>query len=177
MIRRPPRSTLFPYTTLFRSVFVELSGRCGLLFRGLAVGSGNVEDRKSTRLNSSLTNLVCRLLLEKKKIACRDVVEGAAISVTLRDLIQALVERYEAMSRRLIGEGGDSSPLRGAGAGSVHQPAASIPHRQVAGAAVGVVRDVGYPPCFLVGLKGRLVTAAAIAQAEAPSTRGRGRGS
>src|SRR3712207_8087754 len=88
MIRRPPRSTLFPYTTLFRSFeyldlflihwplpgidvdYIETwqameeiyaSGRCR------AIGVSNL-DRKSTRLElQSRQYLVCRLLLEKKK--------------------------------------------------------------------------------------------------------------
>src|SRR5258705_815010 len=77
MIRRPPRSTLFPYTTLFRSLtsgFVNRSGRLsGALVLARRVATG---DRKSTRLNSShLGHLVCRLLLEKKKkIRCADVI-------------------------------------------------------------------------------------------------------
>src|SRR2546426_8561195 len=86
MIRRPPRSTLFPYTTLFRSkalfdldLSYELVGGVRL-----AVGGNNIfnvypdpkvkannisfGDRKSTRLKlQSPCNLVCRLLLEKKK--------------------------------------------------------------------------------------------------------------
>src|SRR3712207_8032917 len=79
MIRRPPRSTLFPYTTLFRSARGTLvpghepqrpkERRQLVLAEGLdrAVLQGRQEDRKSTRLNSSHANLVCRLLLEKKK--------------------------------------------------------------------------------------------------------------
>src|SRR3712207_7038639 len=94
MIRRPPRSTLFPYTTLFRSqrmvtaptvVFAskvpqltaaqlrgvrisELRLRDGVLVAEFATASGKSKDRKSTRLNSqSRQYLVCRLLLEKKK--------------------------------------------------------------------------------------------------------------
>src|SRR5258706_7759241 len=67
MIRRPPRSTLFPYTTLFRS------------FRSPQARRGPRSARRSKRLPEasrseehtselqSLTNLVCRLLLEKKK--------------------------------------------------------------------------------------------------------------
>src|SRR6476620_11897909 len=63
MIRRPPRSTLFPYTTLFRS-----PGRRGCLpRRWCRRPCSRRGDRKSTRLNSSHANLVCRLLLEKKK--------------------------------------------------------------------------------------------------------------
>src|SRR2546425_5158429 len=78
MIRRPPRSTLFPYTTLFRSsssqrggVRAARSGRHSpgsrVLLHPHARGDRS-RDRKSTRLNSrSLAYLVCRLLLEKKK--------------------------------------------------------------------------------------------------------------
>src|SRR3712207_8360370 len=101
MIRRPPRSTLFPYTTLFRSYYqktgqfpkaLEAAEKQRLEESNLGehVQSGNhyrskgeiysrmghfdtavdyFKDRKSTRLNSrSRQYLVCRLLLEKKKI-------------------------------------------------------------------------------------------------------------
>src|SRR2546429_4364460 len=66
MIRRPPRSTLFPYTTLFRSVAVALH----VLARGgqakaCAAHIGRSEEHTS-ELQSRL-HLVCRLLLEKKK--------------------------------------------------------------------------------------------------------------
>src|SRR3712207_8811142 len=92
MIRRPPRSTLFPYTTLFRSphfldhVKIEFTYQQFILvLRGLrkylTAGINKIGrtvkltevpwlllDRKSTRLNSSHAQyLVCRLLLEKKK--------------------------------------------------------------------------------------------------------------
>src|SRR3712207_8119885 len=93
MIRRPPRSTLFPYTTLFRSVQERhsyLRPRPGVRLPNAghvqmteelfdyARSEGDVAlvaytsllfgDRKSTRLNSSHAQyLVCRLLLEKKK--------------------------------------------------------------------------------------------------------------
>src|ERR1019366_10037068 len=63
MIRRPPRSTLFPYTTLFRSVHPHGRVRSGP--GCLAPGSGRSEEHTSEL--QSLTNLVCRLLLEKKK--------------------------------------------------------------------------------------------------------------
>src|SRR5258708_10114849 len=92
MIRRPPRSTLFPYTTLFRSndegwatIFVEwlkvsrLSAKDAVFV--LSVGGGNVEKNISPNLVTadgerseehtselqSPDHLVCRLLLEKKK--------------------------------------------------------------------------------------------------------------
>src|SRR2546430_4152294 len=72
MIRRPPRSTLFPYTTLFRSVI----GTAALALHANAVmGIGGVfgengRDVRSEEHTSELqsqSNLVCRLLLEKKK--------------------------------------------------------------------------------------------------------------
>src|SRR5258706_9735081 len=65
MIRRPPRSTLFPYTTLFRS---HLSGpaRARACPRRLD-GRGHARSEEHTSELQSLTNLVCRLLLEKKK--------------------------------------------------------------------------------------------------------------
>src|SRR5260370_26337618 len=70
MIRRPPRSTLFPYTTLFRS----RPGRSPRPFVidhiGSAVGEGDLLRRRSEEHTSELQshlNLVCRLLLEKKK--------------------------------------------------------------------------------------------------------------
>src|SRR5258706_3933196 len=68
MIRRPPRSTLFPYTTLFRSWIRWW--RCELN-RGLGSGArGPAPPQRSEEHTSelqSLTNIVCRLLLEKKK--------------------------------------------------------------------------------------------------------------
>src|SRR5260370_10487375 len=75
MIRRPPRSTLFPYTTLFRSMERELSlrsflqgltsGPCETRHACLFVGLARSEEHTS-ELQSHL-NLVCRLLLEKKR--------------------------------------------------------------------------------------------------------------
>src|SRR3712207_7899582 len=96
MIRRPPRSTLFPYTTLFRSGVVEARGQAGLhverfALQGVeaevrAVAVDRVErvlreiddleaqadgaggDRKSTRLNSSHANISYAVFCLKKKI-------------------------------------------------------------------------------------------------------------
>src|SRR6185437_16901282 len=71
MIRRPPRSTLFPYTTLFRSALKCLGGeiQCKLWPRDDEERqNAEKRDRKSTRSElQSLAYLVCRLLLEKKK--------------------------------------------------------------------------------------------------------------
>src|SRR2546430_12542338 len=87
MIRRPPRSTLFPYTTLFRSIcdtpllapvrptFFR-SGACGLRFpaaRRVSVARTEARKRRASRSEEhtselqSQSNIVCRLLLEKKK--------------------------------------------------------------------------------------------------------------
>src|SRR6195952_4444177 len=91
MIRRPPRSTLFPYTTLFRSDEIEKEAVGRFLQTALIV-----DDRMTTRSEEhtselqSLRHLVCRLLLEKREVPgqyrarpCRcghpvDVTPGAA---------------------------------------------------------------------------------------------------
>src|SRR5437667_5714839 len=67
MLRRPPRSTLFPYTTLFRSEFQVLIG-AWRAFPLLAILTGvGILDRKSTRLNSShITNSYAVFCLKKK---------------------------------------------------------------------------------------------------------------
>src|SRR2546430_17434019 len=70
MIRRPPRSTLFPYTTLFRSQSDAPAGRQRgdrhLGHPGAAV-HGDPRSEEHTSELQSQSNLVCRLLLEKKK--------------------------------------------------------------------------------------------------------------
>src|SRR3712207_7217259 len=86
MIRRPPRSTLFPYTTLFRSKYrvsgkkirkfssplarndnvrVSMKRRCQLT-REIGANSRDQEDRKSTRLNSSHANISYAVFCLKK---------------------------------------------------------------------------------------------------------------
>src|SRR5436189_1850843 len=75
MLRRPPRSTLFPYTTLFRS---PEGDRPGLRFRGLGSGADGrmiiraAEDRKSTRLNSSHRCISYAVFCLKKKNSIED---------------------------------------------------------------------------------------------------------
>src|SRR5947207_7146837 len=66
MIRRPPRSTLFPYTTLFRSRPWEIDPGRPHLARGDRMGQLE-EDRKSTRLNSSHTVISYAVFCLKKK--------------------------------------------------------------------------------------------------------------
>src|SRR2546425_6760596 len=76
MIRRPPRSTLFPYTTLFRSEYGERFLRVLVRAQGEGVEAalGHEEEMRSEEHTSelqSLAYLVCRLLLEKKNIKSR----------------------------------------------------------------------------------------------------------
>src|SRR5690242_20858393 len=74
MLRRPPRSTLFPYTTLFRSTSVLLDSRVVVLRAmglmpgcwGASVGINPIRSEEHTSELQSHVNLVCRLLLEKK---------------------------------------------------------------------------------------------------------------
>src|SRR5436309_10735447 len=66
MIRRPPRSTLFPYTTLFRSGPTGLPRGCDTWPDRTSSGRGS-EDRKSTRLNSSHVKISYAVFCLKKK--------------------------------------------------------------------------------------------------------------
>src|SRR5437870_9628818 len=67
MIRRPPRSTLFPYTTLFRSIFAPAIGWPLARSRMLPVIVPPLRSEEHTSELQSRGHLVCRLLLEKKK--------------------------------------------------------------------------------------------------------------
>src|SRR2546430_9846358 len=69
MIRRPPRSTLFPYTTLFRS-FQVLANRRDYAHAGDDDSTIVVRSEEHTSELQSQSNLVCRLLLEKKLGGC-----------------------------------------------------------------------------------------------------------
>src|SRR5258707_11907985 len=93
MIRRPPRSTLFPYTTLFRSLLggpVPIGQLVGTVLHEhrhvvLAIRSHGGIDLRSEEHTSELQSrqyLVCRLLLEKKKKACRNSREIAGHAST-----------------------------------------------------------------------------------------------
>src|SRR5256885_3453519 len=98
MIRRPPRSTLFPYTTLFRSlkdnqlshrVFVgtaEIIDACCDAWIALLAETGRIRSlcsyprsEEHTSELQSPCNLVCRLLLEKKKLPIADTVLTASV--------------------------------------------------------------------------------------------------
>src|SRR5260221_10909341 len=89
MIRRPPRSTLFPYTTLFRSEgFWSGMGRAApggitpmnVKFKTDFTFMGVMRSEEHTSELQSHSDLVCRLLLEKKKIKKQDVHEQESMS-------------------------------------------------------------------------------------------------
>src|SRR5438309_7965029 len=82
MIRRPPRSTLFPYTTLFRSSVVRRAKKLALkrLIGGgeKGISAGDLRSEEHTSELQSQFHLVCRLLLEKKK----DTITGTTSTCT-----------------------------------------------------------------------------------------------
>src|SRR2546430_6581405 len=99
MIRRPPRSTLFPYTTLFRSprqssplpgpmIFVPSRFMCTFVPSGNTVSRCPAMTRSEEHTSElqSQSNLVCRLLLEKKKNDARGR-EGEAVTFIFRDAL------------------------------------------------------------------------------------------
>src|SRR5438874_8368319 len=73
MIRPPPRSTLFPYTTLFRSHQFGYGLCLGDFKRGVVVFLASIIDRKSTRLNSSHVEISYAVFCLKKKITLKAV--------------------------------------------------------------------------------------------------------
>src|SRR3712207_7907175 len=90
MIRRPPRSTLFPYTTLFRSVRLVVQSLAVKIARAVAAGTGRLvtaivapkalhrrpRSEEHTSELQSRQYLVCRLLLEKKQARTRHACTG-----------------------------------------------------------------------------------------------------
>src|SRR5258706_5614675 len=99
MIRRPPRSTLFPYTTLFRSPVDERQQKWRSKLR--SDGATTIHERvdvdvlrseEHTSELQSLTNLVCRLLLEKKNTTTRHVDALLFISVCVTSVLRVSVE-------------------------------------------------------------------------------------
>src|SRR3712207_7321995 len=95
MIRRPPRSTLFPYTTLFRSGLFAFSGgqadfvaaveAAGLQVLSNDAGASATTDRKSTRLNSSHANISYAVFcLKKKKRTSQGIT--AKVRTTMRSM-------------------------------------------------------------------------------------------
>src|SRR5256885_9421622 len=91
MIRRPPRSTLFPYTTLFRSPVAVHLDEVGeavahIVQRVGTLGMARDRSEEHTSELQSPCNLVCRLLLEKKKHHVHEREHGVSSTYLLGDL-------------------------------------------------------------------------------------------
>src|SRR5260370_18195692 len=94
MIRRPPRSTLFPYTTLFRSVLDLDRGEqhrapARLLDQRRQAGGERARSEEHTSELQSHLNLVCRLLLEKKNNAHNSLFPGPGASQMSKAYVSA----------------------------------------------------------------------------------------
>src|SRR5947208_13081400 len=93
MIRRPPRSTLFPYTTLFRSQIRVASERLAFGVNGENGAAGlELRSEEHTSELQSPDHLVCRLLLEKKKRSgttlSQSIVQGTQLVKRMDDTVQ-----------------------------------------------------------------------------------------
>src|SRR2546425_3771885 len=102
MIRRPPRSTLFPYTTLFRSLPDHRSGPRDLRDRQPAGRDREADADRSEEHTSelqSLAYLVCRLLLEKKDKSYLAVCFFVVKSVSTWHALELLAQGYGMMGR------------------------------------------------------------------------------
>src|SRR2546429_872783 len=101
MIRRPPRSTLFPYTTLFRSA-VEMRGVAQQVETHAAILEHRLlrSEEHTSELQSRL-HLVCRLLLEKKKKGTSSAVYGIEKDNRARRLHLRLTPRTQLLQPRM----------------------------------------------------------------------------
>src|SRR2546422_1848533 len=94
MIRRPPRSTLFPYTTLFRSLYVLNLGDNEAAELSTAVARHNLTDRKSTRLNSSHGYISYAVFCLKKKNTHAAEVRSQSSRGTTSRVSTAVITRH-----------------------------------------------------------------------------------
>src|SRR2546422_6447814 len=100
MIRRPPRSTLFPYTTLFRSRNERLAAQGRHISRAPPERTPAFRSEEHTSELQSRLHLVCRLLLEKKKIKGIIATWVPGQNTTSRQIeIQVLVSDSKAARR------------------------------------------------------------------------------
>src|SRR2546429_5041714 len=98
MIRRPPRSTLFPYTTLFRSrIAAGIAPYDPWVYATGTVAALAMGDRKSTRLNSSHGYISYAVFCLKKKTECRKKACGHASAHFCRDVCR-LAEVHQFVS-------------------------------------------------------------------------------
>src|SRR2546422_2839010 len=96
MIRRPPRSTLFPYTTLFRSERRStLAPRVGIHdVYDVKVASAHQRSEEHTSELQSRLHLVCRLLLEKKKKNINELIQRITEKMTLIQCVSKVTSSY-----------------------------------------------------------------------------------
>src|SRR4051812_49470551 len=94
MIRRPPRSTLFPYTTLFRSRRALSTARGWSRAAWYCGGGARARSEEHTSELQSHVNLVCRLLLEKKKTSA---ITAAVIAAAFVDRGHAVMAGGQAV--------------------------------------------------------------------------------
>src|SRR2546427_6993944 len=102
MIRRPPRSTLFPYTTLFRSNVLDVhvnrypvSGEVELVHRNPGKFLHAASDRKSTRLNSSHSQISYAVFcLKKKKSSRRLWPNHVGVEAVHQELLGLVAQRH-----------------------------------------------------------------------------------
>src|ERR1039457_1622632 len=111
MIRRPPRSTLLPYTTLFRSIFFPYADPSSLSMSSDCNSRGGYRSEEHTSELQSPCNLVCRLLLEKKKHHLGVLMRAGGIDgLTHHGTVGARAAPHSALHAR--GSGGLISTLR-----------------------------------------------------------------
>src|SRR5437867_7662632 len=96
MIRRPPRSTLFPYTTLFRSSSSPHSAPLPWTTLTTPLGRSVWRSEEHTSELQSPYDLVCRLLLEKKKTHIYDLLSNNKLTSPIRLLILTQTTVYVA---------------------------------------------------------------------------------
>src|SRR2546422_5466949 len=98
MIRRPPRSTLFPYTTLFRSPIITSARLPAITTQSRSSSSRWLRSEEHTSELQSRLHLVCRLLLEKKKDGARRL--SKVPSRRLRNSLRTMAVRPAHRMRR-----------------------------------------------------------------------------
>src|SRR6266581_4371945 len=100
MIRRPPRSTLFPYTTLFRS---ERRSCRRLSRRRTTCGSCRRSDRKSTRLNSSHPSISYAVFCLKKKTSASNFSGGKYVTFNVQGHVQFVTTSLQGPNATVSG--------------------------------------------------------------------------
>src|SRR5260221_4405071 len=92
MIRRPPRSTLFPYTTLFRSRSFRCCLPVNILLTASPAGRQDIDrSEEHTSELQSHSDLVCRLLLEKKKKKYRTLINVQSYRINFYSTLVAFI--------------------------------------------------------------------------------------